>query len=133
MANDRTEIAQTVKTASRARRPMYASIAAPSNLSVLPVERRRPRDARRLAVRAVVHARRDVAHVVLHHAHTHGRRALADDADDEALLRGDPPDVLAELDALLLRHTERLLPLVHQLLHPRLGALALRAAGGGPL
>ena len=30
MANDRTEIAQTVKTARRARRPMYASMAAGS-------------------------------------------------------------------------------------------------------
>jgi hypothetical protein len=30
MAKDRTEIAQTVNTARRARRPMYPSIGAPS-------------------------------------------------------------------------------------------------------
>ena len=53
----------------------------------------------------------------------HGRRALADDADDVDLLRGDLPDLLAELDPLLLRHAERLLPLLHQLLHPGLGLL----------
>src|SRR4029450_11987910 len=133
MANDRTEIAQTVKTASRARRPMYASIAAPSNLSVLPIERRRPRDARRLAVRAVVHARRDVAHVVLDHPHAHGGRALADHTDDEDLLGGDLPDLLAELDPFLLGYAERLPPLLHQLLHPRLGLLALCPGGAEPL
>src|SRR6266850_1885373 len=43
------------------------------------------------------------------------------------------PDVLAELDALLLGHAEGLLPLFHQLLHLRLRLLALRAAGVEPL
>src|SRR4030095_14678529 len=96
--------------------------------SLLVVERRRTGDSRGLAVRAVVLARRDVAHVVLHDADAHRRRALADHADDVALLGRDLPDLLAELDAFLLGHAERLLPLVHQLLHPRLGLLALRAA-----
>src|SRR6266496_2577839 len=100
---------------------------------VLVEERRRTRDSRSLAVRAVVHARRDSAHVVLDDTHTHGGRALADHADDVDLLGGDPPDVLAELDPLLLRHAERLLPLLHQLLHLRLGLLALRAGGVEPL
>jgi hypothetical protein len=31
MANDRTEIAQTVKIASKARRPMYASMMRPGS------------------------------------------------------------------------------------------------------
>src|SRR5712691_6920417 len=156
------EIAQTVNTARRARRPMYASMGArghpPLTLPspqwgegcskplapeggegrvrrslVLVVERRRPRDARGLAVRTVVHARWDVAHVVLDDTHAHGGRALADHADDVDLLGGDPPDVLAELDPLLLRHAEGLLPLLHQLLHLRLGLLPLRAAGLEPL
>src|SRR2546422_2171368 len=35
---------------------------------LLPIERDRPRDSRRLAVRTVVLARGDVAHVRLHHA-----------------------------------------------------------------
>src|SRR5688500_20176181 len=116
IAKDRTEIAQTVKIARRARRPMYVSMGGspghrrharrPVRVSrlVLVVERRRTRDARGLAVRAIVLTRRDVAHVVLDHAHAHGGRALADHADDEDLLGGDPPDVLAELDPLLLRH-----------------------------
>src|SRR6266496_4835099 len=68
---------------------------------VLVEERRRTRDSRSLAVRAVVHARRDVAHVVLDDAHAHGRRALADHADDEDLFGRELPDLLAELDALL--------------------------------
>src|SRR5437870_5247895 len=122
IANARAEIAQTVNTARRARRPMYASNAAPSRC-LLPVERDRPRDSRRLAVRTVVLARGDVAHVRLHHAHTHGGRAHADHADDVDLLRGDLPDLLAELDPLLLGHAEGLLPLVHQLAHLRLGLL----------
>src|SRR6266571_647213 len=95
IANARAEIAQTVNTARRARRPMYASNAAPSS-GLLPVERHRPRNPRGLAVWTVVLARGDVAHVRLHHAHTHGRRAHADHADDVDLLGGDLPDVLAE-------------------------------------
>src|SRR5713101_10146419 len=133
IVNDRTEFAQTVKTARRARRPMYASTAAPSSPApLLVVEGDGSRDSRRLGVRAVVHPGRNVAHVVLDDAHAHGRRALADHADDVDLLGGDLPDVLAELDPFLLRHAERLLPLLHQLLHPRLGLLALRAAGAEP-
>src|ERR1700694_5203323 len=135
IANDRTEIAQTVKTARRTRRPTYASTAGPSPLAPLlrVVEGGRSRDSRRLGVRAVVHPGRDVAHVVLDDAHAHGRRALADHADDVDLLGGDPPDVLAELDPFLLRHPEGLLPLLHQLLHPRLGLLTLLAGGVEPL
>src|SRR5206468_8627274 len=64
-------------------------------------------DSRRLAVRTVVLARGDVAHGRLHHAHTHGSRAHADHADDVDLLGGDLPDLLAELDPLLLGHAER--------------------------
>src|SRR5215475_1141322 len=144
------EIAHTVKTASSTRRPMYASMgkARPAQLPervsrartrpsisslVLPVEGGRARDARRLAVRAVVHARGDVAHVVLHHAYAHGGRALADHADDVDLFGRDLPDLLAELDSLLLGHAEGLLPLLHQLLHPGLGLLALGAVGVEPL
>src|SRR5689334_16262226 len=141
MTNERTEIAHTVKRARTTRRPMYASmtggdwgaLSGPPMSSVLPVEGRRPGDARRLAVGAVVHARRDVAHVVLDHAHAHGGRTLADHADDVDLLGRDPPDVLAELDALLLGHAERLLPLLHELLHPRLRLLALGAGRVEPL
>src|SRR5882672_464559 len=134
IANDRTEIAQTVKTARRARRPMYASTAAPFPLApLLVVEGGRPRDGRRLAVRAVVLARWDIAHVRLHDAHAVGGRADADHADDEHLFGRDLPDVLAELDPLLLGHAEGLLPLLHQLLHPRLRLLALRAGGVEPL
>src|SRR5687767_2669751 len=133
IANARAEIAHTVNTARRARRPMYASNAAPSLCRLLPVERHRSRDARGLAVGTVVLARRNVAHVRLDHAHAHGGRAHADHADDVDLLGGDLPDVLAELDALLLGHAEGLLPLLHQLLHPRLGLLALRAGGVEPL
>src|SRR5499427_251793 len=150
MTNASMEIAHTVKTASSARRPMYASMGkarpaqrrmaasrarARPNFSslVLPVEGGRARDARRLAVRTVVHARGDVAQVVLHDAHAHGGRALADHADDVDLLGGDPPDILAELDALLLGYPEGLLPLLHQLLHPRLGLLALGPGGVEPL
>src|SRR5215467_2876909 len=144
------EIAHTVKTASSTRRPMYASMGKarpaqrPERVSrartgpglsslVLPVESGRARDARRLAVRTVVHARGDVAQVVLHHAHAHGGRPLADHADDVDLLGGDLPDVLAELDSLLLGYAERLLPLLHQLFHPGLGLLALGAVGVEPL
>src|SRR4029453_18333959 len=136
IAKARTEIAHTVKIARMARRPMYASMGrGPGHrLSrrrpgrggrlVLVVERRRARDAGGLAVRAVVLARRDIAHVVLHHAHAHGGRALSDHTDDVDLLGGEPPDVLAELDPLLLRHAEGLLPLLHQFLHPRLPLLS---------
>src|SRR5580765_3674633 len=101
MTKERTEIAHTVKMARRARRPMYASMGGHPPLTlpspqwgegplkplapergqgrvrgslVLVVERRRSRDARRLAIRAVVHARRDVAHAVLDDADTHRRR-----------------------------------------------------------
>src|SRR5262245_63246239 len=126
------EIAHTVKTASSARRPMYASMgkarpaqrrvavnrarAGPSFSSlVLPIEGGRARDARRLAVRTVVHARRDVAQVVLHDAHAHGGRTLSDHADDVDLFGGDLPDVLTELDALLLGYAEGLLPFLHKL------------------
>src|SRR5215471_20021458 len=134
IANDRTEIAQTVKTARRARRPMYAStVAPPAPTSLLVVERDRPRDGRRLPVRAVVLARRDVAEVRLDDAHAVGRGADADHPDDVDLLGGDLPDLLAELDPFLLRHAEGLLPLLHQLLHPRLRLLALRAGGMEPL
>src|SRR2546427_6664101 len=125
IANARAGIAQTVNTARRARRPMYASNAAPS-LCLLPVERDRPGDSRRLAVRTFVLARGDVAHGRLPHAHTHGSRAHADHADDVDLLGGDLPDLLAELDPFLLGHAEGPLPLVHQLAHLRLGLLALR-------
>src|SRR5206468_4988095 len=90
-------------------------------------------DSRRLAVRTVVLARGDVAHGRLHHAHTHGSWAHADHADDVDLLGGDLPDLLAELDPLLLGHAEGPLPLVHQLAHLRLGLLALRAGGVEPL
>src|SRR2546426_5722582 len=45
------------------------------------------------------------------------------------LLGGDPPDVLAEGDPLLLGYAECLLPLVHQLAHLRLRLFALRAGG----
>src|SRR5215470_19953095 len=86
---------------------------------VLEVEGDGARDPRSLAVGAVVHPRRNVAHVVLHHPHAHGGRTLAHHADDVDLLGGDPPDILAELDPLLLRHPEGLLPLLHELLHPR--------------
>src|SRR5712692_1920152 len=134
IANDRTEIAQTVKTARRARRPMYASTAALSSLApLLVVEGDRPRDGRRLAVRAVVLARRDVAHVRLDDAHAVGRRPDADHTDDVHLFGRDLPDLLAELDPFLLGHAEGLLPLLHQLLHPRLRLLALRAGGVEPL
>src|SRR6266852_2746594 len=134
IVNDRTEIAQTVKTARRARRPMYASTAAPpSPAPLLIVEGDGSRDSRRLGVRAVVHPGRNVAHVVLDDAHAHGRRALADHADDVDLLGGDLPDVLAELDPFFLRNAEGLLPLLHQLLHPRLRLLALLAGGVEPL
>src|SRR5207245_1640802 len=102
IANARAEIAQTVNTARRARRPMYASNAAPS-LCLLPVERDRPRDSRRLAVRTVVLARGDVAHGRLHHAHTHGRRAHADHADDVVILVGALPDIITALMSLHLR------------------------------
>src|SRR5262245_44257031 len=134
IANERTEIAQTVKTARRARRPMYASTAAPSPPgSLLVVEGDRPRDGRRLAVGAVVLAGRDVADVRLDDPHAVGSRADADHADDVDLFGGDLPDVLAELDPLLLGHAEGLLPLLHQLLHPRLRLLALGAGGVEPL
>src|SRR6266851_2804598 len=134
IANDRTEIAQTVKTARRARRPMYASTPAPSSPApLLVVEGGRPRDGRRLAVRAVVLARRDVAHVRLHDAHAVGGGADADHTDDVHLFGRDLPDLLAELDPFLLGHAEGLLPLLHQLLHPRLRLLALRAGGVEPL
>src|SRR5438552_2432189 len=133
ITNDRTEMAQTVKTARRARRPTYASTVAPSPAPLLVVEGDGSRDAWRLGVRAVVHPGRNVAHVVLDDAHAHGRRALADHADDVDLLGGDLPDVLAELDPFFLRHAEGLLPLLHQLFHPRLGLLALLAGGVEPL
>src|SRR5260370_40152069 len=134
MANDRTETAQTVKTARRARRAMYASTAAPpSPAPLLAVAGDRPRDGRRLAVRAVVLARRDVAHVRLDDAHAVGGRADADHPDDVHLFGGNLPDLLAELDPFLLGHAEGLLPLLHQLLHPRLRLLALRAGGVEPL
>src|SRR5882724_4562910 len=127
MAKASMEIAHTVKIARRARRPMYASMSGPLGLLVLPVEGDRPRDPRRLAVRAVVLPGGDVAHVRLDHPHAHGRRPHADHADDVDLLGRDPPDVLAHLDPLLLGHAEGLLPLVHQLAHLRLRLLALRA------
>src|SRR4029453_8902701 len=145
MANDRTEIAQTVKIARTARRPMYASMGrgpghrpprpGPGGVGrlLLVEERRRPRDSGSLAVRAVVLARRDVAHVGLDDAHAHGGRAHADHADDVDLLGGDLPDLLAELDPFLLGHAEGLLPLLHQLLHPRLRLLALGAGRVEPL
>src|SRR5262249_13355817 len=134
IANDRTEIAQTVKTARRARRPMYAStVAPPAPTSLLVVERDRRRERRRLPVGAVVRARRDVAEVRLDDAHAVGRGADADHPDDVDLLGGDLPDLLAELDPFLLRHAEGLLPLLHQLLHQRLRLLALRAGGMEPL
>src|SRR5215510_4235926 len=126
------EIAHTVKTASSTRRPMYASMGK-ARPAQLPERVSRARDARRLAVWAVVHARGDVAHVVLHHAYAHGGRALADHADDVDLFGRDLPDLLAELDSLLLGHAEGLLPLLHQLLHPGLGLLALGAVGVEPL
>src|SRR5438552_18257737 len=98
MTNDRTEIAQTVKTARRARRPMYASTAVPSSPPpLLVVEGGRPRDGRRLAVRAVVLARWDIAHVRLHDAHAVGGGTDADHPDDEHFFGRDLPDVLAEI------------------------------------
>src|SRR6266849_7236709 len=100
---------------------------------VLPVERHRPRDPRGLAIRAVVLPRRNVAHVRLDHAYAHGGRPHADHADDVDLLGGDLPDLLAELDALLLGHSEGLLPFFHQLAHLRLRLPALGAGGVEPL
>src|SRR6185295_11794784 len=130
MTKERTEIAQTVNAASRARRPMYVSMPEPLvpgpaprrgarrlRRLLLPEERHRTGDRRRLAVRAIVLARGDVPHVRLDHAHAHRRRSHADHADDVGLLRGDLPDLLAELDPLLLRHPEGLPPLLHQLSH----------------
>src|SRR5438128_3186228 len=133
MAKASMEIAHTVKIARRARRPMYASMSGPPGPLVLPVESDRPRDPRRLAVWAVVLPGRDVAHVVLDDPYAHGGRSHADHADDVDLLGRDPPDVLTELDPLLLGHAEGLPPLVHQLAHLRLGLLALRARRVEPL
>src|SRR5712692_10619340 len=94
IAKARTEIAQTVKIPRITRRPMYASMGrSPGHrlsrrqpgrvdLLLLVEERRRTRDSGGLAVRAVVLARRDVAHVRLDHAYAHRRGAHADHADD---------------------------------------------------
>src|SRR5262245_60525892 len=143
ITKERTEIAQTVKTASTARRPMYASMPGrdhrreaaatraplPPIISplLLPVEGDRPRDGRGLAVGAVVLAGGNVPHVRLDHAHAHGGGAHADHADVVDLVGGDLPHLLAELDALLLRHPEGPLELLHQLPHARGRLLALGA------
>src|SRR5262249_6246273 len=141
ITNESTEIAHTVKTASNTRRPIYPSIGDPRasrksptrSLLLLPVERDRPRDRRRLAVRAVVLARWGVPQVVLDDPDAHGRRPHPDHSDGVDFLGCDLPDLLAKLDALLLGHAERPAPLVHQFLHASGRLLPLSASRIEPL
>src|SRR5689334_22885857 len=82
-------------------------------------EGHRSRDGRRLAIRAAVLTSGDVAEVVLEDADTADGRRQADDAHRVDVVGGDRPDLLAELDLLLLGHPERLPEVVVQLLELR--------------
>src|SRR5690606_20169315 len=95
ITNDRTEMAQVVRTASSRRLTMYASMGVRSPGTPLPpgdracrkdealleVERDRHGAVRRARVLRVHLPRRDVADVVLHDAHPHERRRLTHGAD----------------------------------------------------
>src|SRR5712691_11137039 len=114
MTKDTTEITQTVPTAMSRRRKIYASI---RTHLLLKEERLWPRRGRGHAIRTVVLPRRVVPHSVTHDAHTLCRRGESHGADDPLFLHGNAPDLLAELDALLLRCAKCLLPQLYQLLH----------------
>src|SRR5215471_9753600 len=93
----------------------------------------RTRNAGRLAVRAVVHARRDVAHGVFDNPRALGSGTQTDRCNRMDLINDCLPDLLAQLDPLLLRHGEPPQELAHDVLDPGWRLLALRASRLEPL
>src|SRR5262249_33040267 len=77
----------------------------------------RPRCCRGHAIRTVVLPPRVIPHIVTHNAHALRCRGESHGTDGPLFLHSDAPDLLAELATLSLRHTECLLPQLHELLH----------------